>query len=508
MVTRLGDICVAAMVYGGHRKMRILLIDPPYERLVKFRYEWFPLGLSYIAACLRARGHEVTVYGAEHGTDTRYESIVTYSENFSRYKKAIESAQYPIWDEVRKVISSFDPEVVGITVLTPKVPSAFRIAQICKSLRPETKVVFGGQHPTIRPEEMLSNQHVDFVVRGEGEQTFCEIVDCLQSAQPNYDVIAGLSFRKDKDLHHNPDRARIEELNPLPLPARDRLFDFETYTPAQLSMIMTSRGCPFQCGFCSSQNMWGRQVRFRSIDNVLDEILELKEKHSVRHITFMDDSFTVSRNRVEQMCRALIDNHVDINWSCLTRVDMISDEVIKLMKRAGCAKLDIGIESGNQRILDLIKKDITLEDVRKAVRILKHNNMFWSGFFMFGFPTETEEEVLDTLQFLYEIKPDWANISIFTAYPGTPLYTLAKQKGMISEPVDYTLYSHQNPYHRSTDSIPQEKFAPLGRNVLKQVHRYNSSCRSLFKRALTRKYHKNPMLLFADVKKAAMWMKR
>jgi len=178
------------------------------------------------------------------------------------------------------------------------------------------------------------------------------------------------------------------------------------------------------------------------------------------------------------------------------------------MKRAGCAKLDIGVESGNQRILDLIKKDITLEDVRKAVRILKHNNMFWSGFFMFGFPTETAEEALDTLKFLYEIKPDWANISIFTAYPGTPLYTLAKQKGMIPEPVDYTLYSHQNPYHRSTDSIPQEEFAPLARNVLKQVHRYNSSCRSLFKRALTRKYHKNPMLLFADVKKAAMWMKQ
>ena len=488
--------------------MRVLLVDPPYERLAKFKYEWFPLGLSYIAACLRTRGHDVTVYGAEHGTDTDYESIVAYSENFGGYKKAIESAEYPIWDEVGTVISSFNPDVVGISVLTPKVPSTFRIAKICKKINPKIKIVVGGQHPTIRPEEMLSNQDIDFVVRGEGEQTLSELINCLQSSHEYYDNIAGLSFNRNGCLCHNQDRDCIGELDLLPLPARDMLFDFETYTPAQLSMIMTSRGCPFQCSFCSSRNMWGRKVRFRSIDNILNEIFELKEKYSVRNITFMDDSFTVNRNRAEQICYALIDNHVNVTWSCLTRVDMISDEIIALMKKAGCTKLDIGIESGNQRILDLIRKDITLEQVRKAVDVLKRNKMFWSGFFMFGFPTETEQEVYDTVRFMHELKPDWANISIFTAYPGTPLYKLALKKGMISEPIDYTLYSHQNPHNRSTDVIPQEQFTSLACNILKQVHRYNSSYRSLLKRAVTRKYHKNPMLLFSDVKKVATWLKR
>lgn len=254
--------------------------------------------------------------------------------------------------------------------------------------------------------------------------------------------------------------------------------------------------------------MWTRQVRFRSIKNVMQEIKYLKGTHGVTNITFMDDSFTVNKARVKDFCTALLDEHMDITWSCLTRVNVITDDMIRIMKKAGCTKVDIGIESGNQRVLKLIHKDITLDEVRQAVRILRKNNMFWAGFFMFGFPTETEQEMLDTLGFLKELCPDWANISIFTPYPGTPLFDLARQKGMIPERPDYTLYSHQNTEYRSTDTMSQEKFSRLARRMLREAHAYNSSYRKLLKRVLTRGYLKNPKLLLLDTQKVISWLKK
>ena len=487
--------------------MKILLIDPPYERIIGFKSDWFPLGISYIASYMIARGHEVGVYHAEHSTDTEYTSIVKYSENFSKYKLVIESDNHPIWEEVRKKISSFRPRVVGLSVLSPKAPSAFKIAHICKNIDPSIIVVFGGQHPTIKPEEILFNKNVDLAVRGEGEVTFCELIENLQKTKPNLHAITGLSFRENGKIVHNIDRRLIKNLDDLPLPARHKLFDLNTYTPVQLNMVMTSRGCPYKCAFCASQNIWGDRVRFRSVENVLDEIRELKDTYAVKDIIFIDDSFTINKNYVKELCHKLIEERLNITWNCLTRVNIISDEIIALMKKAGCTKVDVGIESGNERVLKLINKGITLLQIKNAIKILRRNKMLWAGFFMFGFPTETEKEIMDTLDLLKELKPDRATISIFTPYPGTKLYDLAKEKGMVLEPIDYVLYSHQNPFSRFTDTIPKEKFAPLASYILKEVNEYNRSYRLLIKRGLSRKYHKNPRLLLLDMRKIITWLK-
>jgi radical SAM superfamily enzyme YgiQ (UPF0313 family) len=329
----------------------------------------------------------------------------------------------------------------------------------------------------------------------------------LKSGAANYRDIPGLSFRFNAEVVHNIDRGLIKNIDSLPLPARDRILDLETYTPVQLSMIMTSRGCPYKCGFCATQNIWGSHVRFRSVDNIINEINLLKNKYHVKNFTIMDDAFTINRDRVKELCRAIIAHRLDITWSCLTRVDIISDEIIALMKKAGCTKVDIGIESGNQRVLDMIGKKIKLDQVRNAVSILNKNKMFWSGFFMFGFPTETEKEIRDTVNFMHELKPNWVSISIFTPYPGTALFDLSLRKGMITDPPDYSLYSHQNPNGRCTDTIPENKFGPLATGVLKEVQDYNSSYKSLIKRALTRNYHRNPGLLWQDGKKAWRWLK-
>jgi len=488
--------------------MKVLLIDPPYERLIGFRSQWFPLGIAYIGSYLIERGHDVVIYHGEHCTKTEYTSIVKYSENFSRYKLAIESDNHPIWEEIGNIVTSFKPKVIGISALTPKVPSASKIAEICKKIDPNMIVVFGGQHPTINPEEILANENVDFVVRGEGEETFFELIENLKNSSSNYQDISGLSFRSNGKTIHNINRGLIKNLDTIPLPARNKLFNLDTYSPVQLSMVMTSRGCPYKCAFCATQNIWGDKVRFRSIENVLKEIKEIKNKYGIKDVIFMDDSFTINKNRVKELCRILIEERLNITWSCLTRINMISDEIISLMKKAGCTKVDVGIESGNQRILNLINKDIDLKQIREAIKVLKRNKMYWSGFFMFGFPTETEDEVFDTLNFLKELKPNWANISIFTPYPGTKLFELSIEKGIITESPDYTLYSHQNPRLRSTDKIPQDRFYILANKIFKEVHKHNSSYYSLFKRALTRNYLNNPRLLLQDAKKVLSWLKK
>jgi anaerobic magnesium-protoporphyrin IX monomethyl ester cyclase len=488
--------------------MNILLIEPPYERFIGFKSEWFPMGLAYIAAYLEARGHHTAVYHAEHGRETEYKSPTGYADNFHRYKQAIESGDHPIWKEVREEITLFRPDVVGISALTPKIPSAYKIAGICKETNPDIKVVFGNHHATVRPDEIMANHSVDFVIRGEGEKAFHSLMEILSQSSNDFRSVAGLSFRENGRIISNEPGPLIENLDDLPFPARERLLNLETFTPDQLSMVMTSRGCPYRCGFCASYNMWGKRVRFRSIENILAEISELKKRYAVRNIVFMDDSFTVSRKRVSEICTALIEQKIDITWSCLTRVNMISDDIVRLMKKAGCTKVDIGIESGNQRVLNLIQKDIILGQIRSAAEILRRQDMFWSGFFMFGFPTETEEEVFDTLRFLYELKPDWANISIFTPYPGTALFNLSLEKGITTVTPDYALYSHQNTASRFSDTIPKERFHVLANQVLSEVHRYNRSCRSLLKRAVTRNYHKNPGLLLRDIRKVATWLKK
>jgi radical SAM superfamily enzyme YgiQ (UPF0313 family) len=488
--------------------MKVLLIEPPYERFVGFRSEWYPMGLTSIATYLAGMGYDARVYHAEHGHDTAYTSVVRYSQQFNRYKAAIEDDTHPVWQEIKTEIARFIPDVVGLSVATPKVPSAFKIANIVKSICPSAKIIVGGQHPTLLPEEMFTCPEIDFVIRGEGEETVGELINVFGLGDADYSSIQGISFVRNGKIVHTPERKLLNQLDSLPFPDRERLLYLDTFTPVQLSMVMTSRGCPYRCGFCSSQNMWTRKVRFFSINRVMQEIKYLKENYGVKNITFMDDSFTINKKRVIDFCTALLDEHMDITWSCLTRVNIIDDDIIRVMKTSGCTKVDIGIESGNQRVLDLIRKDIALDEVRQAVRVLHENNMFWAGFFMFGFPTETEQEVLDTLDFMKELRPDWANISIFTPYPGSFLFDLAQHKGMIPEKPDYTLYSHQNIGSRCTDTIPPENFKQLALKMFRAVHIYNSSYRRLLKRALTRGYLKNPKLLFLDMQKAIVWLKK
>jgi anaerobic magnesium-protoporphyrin IX monomethyl ester cyclase len=337
--------------------------------------------------------------------------------------------------------------VVGITANTTQITAAWRDADLVKSLS-EAFVVFGGPHPTSLPEESATRPSVDVVVRGEGEETWLELLSRLASTQqPGAGMlqpIAGITYEgKDGHVISTPDRPPIpvEELNGMSLPAW-HLFKLERYTNLQPTVdqvvgtslpILTSRGCPYRCSYCSQ--IGPRRWRARSVESVVAEWRWLVREQGVAEIGVLDDSFNIDRQRVLSICRRLVDeglNHVP--WIMINgiRANLADEEVLGAMKKAGCIRAAFGVESGNQAILDtVVDKHLTLEQVRSAFEAARAVGLETIGFFIVGLPGETEKTMDDTIRFACELDPVVANFSIATPFPGTQMYETVKAEGRI-----------------------------------------------------------------------------
>lgn len=485
--------------------MKVLFIEPPFERFIGFRCEWFPMGLVSMATYLKKRGHYSRVYNAEHDNSLPYLGIENYAANFHRYSEALKKSSHHVWKEVQAMLNEYQPNVVGLSIKTAKVPSAFRIAEMAKKILPGVKVIAGGPHATVCPEEALAFPFIDCVVRREGEETILEVVQRIEEGRDLLDI-PGISYKRNGKVFHNGNRPLIRQLGSLPYPDRKLLIGYGDYTPTQLGWIMTSRGCPYNCSYCCSKSIWTRKVRYRPKESVLGEVEELRREHKVADLNFMDDSFTVNRQYVFDLCTAFLERKLKMTWSCLTRADLLDEEMVKVMKSAGCTKVDVGIESGSKRVQKIINKGVILEEIPKMARTLRKNSLFWAGFFMMGFPGETKEDVLYTLDFMKKIKPNWVCFSIFTPYPGTALYEKAKELGLIPEKFDYSLYAHQSPVNCFSEKISAEEFRELTGLMLREVRRHNSSIYALFRRAITKDYFRNPRLFVLDIKKLLTWI--
>lgn len=485
--------------------MKILFIEPPFDRFIGFRCEWFPMGLVSLATQLKREGYFARVYNAEHDNDLPYVDLESYSNNFHQYRDGLENDKHKIWREIENTLDQFKPDVVGISVKTVKVPSALRIAKIAKRLNPKVKTIAGGTHSTVCPDDLLGTPFIDYVVKGEGEETTLDLIQALNAGK-GFREIPGLSYKKESEIKHNRDRPLIKDLQTIAYPDRKLLINYKDYSAMQLGWLMTSRGCPYDCTFCSSKTIWTRKVRYRPLEDVLSEVEELKKVHKVSNLNFMDDSFTVNRRYVSSLCDEFVKSKFKITWSCLTRPDLVDEEIIKKMKSAGCTKVDIGVESGSEKVQKSINKEINLEQVRKMAKMLRENNLFWAGFFMMGFPGETKDDVLATLDFMKEVKPNWVCFSIFTPYPGTAFYDKAKELGLISQKMNFSLYAHQSPDNCFSEKMSPEEFKELAKMMLQEFNRYNASIYSLYRRALTRNYYRNPKLFVIDLKKWLTWM--
>jgi len=435
------------------KELKVLFINPPFQRLKGIAQVYLPLGLGYLCSYLsQDKKVNAKIYNAE--TPDLSEKTMSHAEFqdmlnlHDKYIRALEDDGHYVWEEARKVIQDFSPDIVCVTVMTAKYGSALKISRIAKTVNNGCRVVWGGQHATIDYERVLQEPPVDFVIKGEGEVTLKHLVDLIARGKDadhsSLSSLEGLSYKIGSEAFHNPRRKLIEDLDSLPFPARDKLLFKERYLPSSWGDMITLRGCPFKCGYCSAHNIWTRKTRYRSLDNVMEEIKLVIAKYHTTEFTFCDDSFTLNRNRALELCRLLKKLRPQITWWCTTRVDLLDDKLVKEMKAAGCTSVSIGVESGSPRMLENMHKDITIEKVRTAVALFDRYRLRYEAYFLIGLPEETKEDIEETFNLMKSLKRGRVCFSIFTPYPGTDQYDIAKRHNLVPENPDWSRFSHQS----------------------------------------------------------------
>jgi len=407
------------------------------------------LGLSYIAAVLSKNGHKVKIYNADYESGENYANQREIFQGYDNYKKILSNLNHPLWLEVEENIERFSPDIIGITMLTGTYKSAENVGKIAKKLNNDIDVVVGGTHPTVLPEETIKNECFDYIIRGEGEYTFLDLVDGV-----GIEEIKGLTYISEKgEIVNNPDREFIDNLDSIPFPSRNLYLNDTKYM--DYGYILTGRGCPFECTFCASKKVWKGHVRFRSPENVIEEVKHVCNKHGTKFFYFVDDTFTLNKKRAKKICELLIENNLNIRWICDTRVDTIDEETLRLMKESGCVRVKIGVESGNERMLKMTKKKITKKQIRDCVSLIKEVGIDLTIYLMIGFPTETEEEMKDTLDFARELNPTYYSLSILAPYPGTEIYDDVIRSGVELPKEHWEYFFHQSKDMILTDNIDE-----------------------------------------------------
>jgi radical SAM superfamily enzyme YgiQ (UPF0313 family) len=431
------------------------------------------LGLAYLAAVSERRGDEVLLFDA----DVEDESVT---------------------DAARR----FDPEIVGITANTPQVKSAWRTAQAIKSVK-DTPIVLGGPHVSVLPAESASRPEVDVVVRGEGEAVWiklCDIIERAKQTQPDFsardlldpqaghlDTLLGISFfTNDGQERHNPEHPAIADLDTLPFPAY-HFFKMERYTNLQPATdaidgaksfsVMTSRGCPYRCTFCS-QSIMPIKWRARSPESVLAEWQHLVHNLGAQEIGVLDDSANIQVDRLEKMADLFIAHRVNhVPWIFVNgiRANLASQELLGKLKQAGLKRVAFGVESGDPDVLLSIDKKIDHDTIRRAFKNAKAVGLETIGFFIIGLPGETEETMERTIRFACEVDPMIANFSMMTPYPGTKVYEIAKRQGrlLLGDWEDYVFFDGKARYELGdmTAELVERKWKEAYRRFYLRPHR-------------------------------------
>jgi radical SAM superfamily enzyme YgiQ (UPF0313 family) len=411
--------------------MRICLISPPYSSAFKsvIGVTSPPLGLAYLASMVRGR-HEIKIIDA---------NTLDYA-----------------MEDVKREIKNFHPDVVGITSVTPSMTEAYAVARTAKEIREDCVVVMGGPHASFLQRQTLEEcKEIDVIVKGEGERTFAELVSGIERRE-SLDSVQGITFRKREAVVDNEPRPPIENIDEIPFPSRDLLpVDKYKFAGRKFTAMLTSRGCPFGCSFCSSSRLIGGNWRGRSPDNVLAELRSVYEDYGIGNIEFVDDTFSFNRRRAEIICDGIIKEKWDLRWGASSRVDTLSPSLLEKMRKAGCWIIYLGIESGSQKILDSIGKRITLEQSEKAVRIVRDAGIRVLGSFVIGFPQDDADAIGKTIRFARRLNLDYAQFSILTPYPGTPTYDDALVSNSLMRK-DWSRYTALDPIMRNENVSQKE----------------------------------------------------
>jgi anaerobic magnesium-protoporphyrin IX monomethyl ester cyclase len=433
---------------------------------------WFlPLGIAYVASSLEKAGFQLEIF-----------------DNYLLEK--------PI-DEVKLKIAKLRPEIVGITCGSATYSQCVVTAKAIKEVHPSCKIVVGGWHPSYKPDSMLVHPEIDYVVMGEGERAMVELATYITRGAKTKDALAipGVAFRYEGKTVKTPPEF-ISNLDELPFPARhllpmhlyNRAIEYLDVKPVDNMNIL--RGCPFNCAFCETRKLWGKTCRSFSPGRVVEEIEHLISNFGTKGIYFINDNFTLRKQLTLELCALMRKHKLDIEWVCDTRVDMVSQELLREMKAAGCKTIWFGGESGSSRILKRINKGITLEQTENAFKVCKAEGIQTACSFILGIPGETVEDMNATFKFARKLDPDWCRFNVFVAVPGSTLYEEVIKDHLYDRLEDFVAYVKtedfnydsvmkiQRKFHRDFNRSPRRILKKMKREgfleVLKKSPRYFS----------------------------------
>jgi len=395
--------------------VKVVLINP--ELKTWSPNVWAPLGIGYIAAVLEQEGCEVEI------TDLNAEKVNDRS--------------------IQKKIANAD--IVGLTGMITEYHEALRLVDIVKRANKETRIILGGPLATTIPRELLQVSQADFIVIGEGERTIVELISSIRNGDSLANV-KGIAYRDGDRVNITEPAAPIANIDTIPFPARHLLdmnrylknhfesfgFNVKEFGKIKSTNLITSRGCPYNCTFCF-KDMWGYKWRGRSPENIVEEMELLYRRYGVNGFFFNDDTFVLDKKRVLEFCQLLKERSLDVVWYCNGRVNLMTDEMLKVMHNAGCRGIAYGIESGNQQILDSMRKNITLEQVRRVLKWTKDAGINACGYFMIGMLDETKATIEETIAFARELDLDFYGFSMTTPLPGTELYNTVMERGLMQQ---------------------------------------------------------------------------
>ncbi len=485
---------------------KVLLIMPPATISKEYTKEIQPpLGLAYIAACLE-KDYEVKIVDAAcegWGKEKKEnEDYITYGLSFN---------------EIKELILDFKPEVVGVSCLySMQYKNAHKVCEIAKEASNTIFTIMGGAHPTSLPEQTLQDPHVDAVILGEGDLTTKELLDTLRKGAPLTNI-DGLAFREDSKIVINPKTKFIQDLDQIPFPAR-HLLNMHKYFKINLphgvstrfspnTPVITSRGCPANCIFCSIHCIWGYQYRARSVSNIINELKYLKSKFAVKEIQFEDDNLTFDKPRAAKLFDRMIEEKLNLAWTTPNGVAMwsLDKELLLKMKQSGCYRLCLAIESGDQDFLSKnIKKPLNLEKVKELTRWINEYKFETDAFFVVGFPEETKEQLNNTFKFASKLKVDNVTFYLATPYPGTELYNTSLKQGLLPKDFSFSQLGVKKAMLSSQSFSSHELERIVAFQTLKYKIRLLWHNPSAFYRKVVRRFFKSPRQIFSLTKKVIM----
>jgi len=458
--------------------MKICLINPPkvFPKNWDDKYSFHPpLGLAYIAAVLKSKGHEVIIIDA----------VIEDWKNIQELDEKIICIGLS-FDKIGELVKKYKPDAVGIGGLTFWKKSIYETAKTIKSVI-DVPIIIGGAHASANPEECLSEKHIDYVIIGEGEITSVELIDKLDKKQ-DVENVNGIGYKKDEKIILNKQREFINDLDSIPFPDRD-LLNLEKYFEPDVLYnsdreqairwidVVSSRGCPFNCVFCSAHKITGKKWRYRSAKNVVDEIEQAVKKYNIQEVEFEDENISLSRERMTEICDLIIERKLKIRLNSPQgmRADTLNEEILKKMKKAGYAQITIAPETGVQRISDeVIEKRMDLKKVEEVIIASKKIGIAISCFFVIGLPGETLEDIKKTIKYAKKLRKLGAVNCTFNnalPIPGTRLYHESKKNGYLlkdgKELDEHLIYNRHKHLFKTPDWNPED-IEKLYRQAIKE----------------------------------------